>query len=111
MDFEYLRKNTAVNLSCLANLASSPKAPAEVTIDVKDLSNSTYINWKKPVTGNAYGYYILMRETTAPQWQKKFFTKEHGMRLPYSKDNYFFAVQSVDEAGHESLAMPPVVVR
>ncbi len=111
MDFEYLRKNTAVNLSCLANLASSPKAPAEVTIDVKDLTNSTYINWKKPVTGNTYGYYILMRETTAPQWQKKFFTKEHGMRLPYSKDNYFFAVQSVDEAGHESLAMPPVVVR
>lgn len=111
MDFEYLRKNTAVNLSCLANLASSPKAPAEVTIDVKDLTNSTYINWKKPVTGNTYGYYILMRETTAPQWQKKFFTKEHGMRLPYSKDNYFFAVQSVDEAGHESLAIPPVVGR
>lgn len=111
MDFEYLRKNTAVNLSCLANLAASPKAPAEVTIDVKDLTNSTYINWKKPVAGNTYGYYILMRETTAPQWQKKFFTKEHGMRLPYSKDNYFFAVQSLDEAGHESLAIPPVVGR
>ena len=111
MDFEYLRKNTAVNLSCLANLASSPKAPAEVTLDVKDLTNSTYLSWKKPVTGNTYGYYILMRETTAPQWQKKFFTKEHGMRLPYSKDNYFFAVQSVDEAGHESLAIPPVVGR
>jgi hypothetical protein len=111
MDFEYLRKNTAVNLSCLANLAASPAAPADVTIDVKNLTNSTSISWKKPATGKNYGYFILMRETTAAQWQKKFFTKESGMRLPYSKDNYFFAVQSVDEAGHESLAIPPVVGR
>jgi hypothetical protein len=26
-------------------------------------------------------------------------------RLPYSKDNYFFAVQSIDAEGHESLAV------
>ncbi|ULQ52800.1 M20/M25/M40 family metallo-hydrolase [Flavihumibacter fluvii] len=111
MDFEYLRKNTAVNLACLANLAASPGLPVDVTIDVKDLTNSTYLSWKKPLAGKCYGYYILMRETTAAQWQKKFFTTETGIRLPYSKDNYFFAVQSVDEKGHESLAIPPVVGR
>lgn len=111
MDFEYLRKNTAVNLSCLANLASSPGVPTAVTIDVKNLSNSTYISWKKPVSGKPSGYYLLIRETTAAQWQKKFFTTETGMRIPYSKDNYFFAVQSVDENGHESLAIPPAVGR
>jgi len=111
MDFEYLRKNTAVNLACLANLATSPGLPVDVIIDVKNLTNSTYLSWKKPSVGKSYGYYILMRETTAAQWQKKFFTTETGMRLPYSKDNYFFAVQSVDEQGHESLAITPVVGR
>jgi hypothetical protein len=29
------------------------------------------------------------------------------MELPYSKDNYFFAVQSVSEDGNESLPVVP----
>jgi Peptidase family M28 len=109
MDFAYLRKNTAVNLSCLANLAASPGSPSDVQIDVKNLSNSTSLSWKKPLTTNRYGYYILMRETTAAQWQRKIFTRATSISLPYSKDNYFFAVQSVDEGGHESLAITPAV--
>jgi peptidase M28-like protein len=111
MDFEYLRKNTAMNLSNLANLAKSTYAPQEVKIDVKDLSNSTFLYWKEPKTGKAKGYYILMRETTAAQWQKKFFTDKMEMRLPYSKDNYFFAVQSVSNDGNESLPVVPAVGR
>lgn len=35
MDFDYLRKNTCSNLATLANLASSPKAPENVGIEVK----------------------------------------------------------------------------
>jgi hypothetical protein len=30
------------------------------------------------------------------------------MDLPYSKDNYFFAVQSVSEDGNESLPVMPM---
>jgi hypothetical protein len=52
-----------------------------------------------------------MRETTSPVWQKKFFTWQLEMRLPYSKDNYFFAVQSVSNDGNESLPVVPVVGR
>jgi hypothetical protein len=48
-----------------------------------------------------------MRETTSAFWQKKFFTTETEYKLPYSKDNYFFAVQSVSETGNESLAVVP----
>ena len=103
MDFEYLRKNTALNLANLANLAKSPSMPQEVKVDVKNLTNSTYLNWKEPKNGKAKGYYVLLRETTAAQWQKKFFTTKTEMRLPYSKDNYFFAVQSVSDEGNESL--------
>lgn len=111
MDFEYLRKNTAVNLACLANLAGAPGVPAEVKIDVKNLTNSSYLYWKAPATGKVTGYYILMRETSEAHWQKKIFTTETSIRLPYSKDNYFFAVQSVSENGQESLPVVPEVGR
>ena len=109
MDFEYLRKNTAVNLANLANLAKSPSKPEEVRVDVKNLTNSTYLYWKTPATGKVKGYYILMRETSSPAWQKKIFTADTSVRLPYSKDNYFFAVQSVSADGNESLPVVPEV--
>lgn len=111
MDFEYLRKNTAVNLACLANLAGSPSSPQEVFIDVKNLTNSSYLYWKPGATGDTKGYYILVRETSEAQWQKKIFTTNTSMRLPYSKDNYFFAVQAVSENGQESLPIVPQIGR
>ncbi len=107
MDFEYLRKNTAINLATLANLAKSPSLPTDVKMDVKNLSNSTSMSWKTPAAGKVKGYYVLMRETTSPQWQKKFFTTQTSIKLPYSKDNYFFAVQAVSEDGNESLPALP----
>ena len=109
MDFEYLRKNTAMNLSNLANLAKAPAKPEEIRIEVRKLSNYTSLSWKAPLTGKVKGYYILMRETTSAFWQKKFFTTETNYTLPFSKDNYFFAVQSVNETGNESLAVVPSV--
>ncbi len=107
IDYEYLRKNTALNLANLANLAKAPSVPQEVKIEVKNLSNNTLLSWEAPKTGKVKGYYILMRETTSPVWQKKIFTKETEITLPYSKDNYFFAVQSVNESGNESLPVIP----
>lgn len=111
MDFEYLRKNTAVNIAVLANLAKAPSMPTEVKVDVKNLSNSTFLYWKAPVNGTTKGYYILMRETSSPVWQKKFFTTATELRLPYSKDNYLFAVQSIGNEDNESLPVVPAVGR
>lgn len=111
MDFEYLRKNTGVNLANLINLAKAPSVPREVKVDVKDLTNSTYLYWKAPATGSVKGYYILMRETTSPIWQKKMYTPATNIRLPYSKDNYFFAIQSISNDGNESLPVIPSVGR
>jgi hypothetical protein len=107
MDFEYLRKNTALNLANLANLAKAPSVPEEVKIEVRNLSNNTSLSWQAPKTGKAKGYYVLMRETTSPVWQKKIFTTGNKITLTYSKDNYFFAVQSVNEQGNESLMVIP----
>ncbi len=108
MDFEYLAKNTAVNAANLANLAKAPATPQNVTIDVRNLTNSTTLYWQAPKSGKVKGYYVLIRETYWPVWQKKIFTTKLGLTLPYSKDNYFFAVQAVSEDGNESLPILPV---
>jgi hypothetical protein len=110
IDYEYLRKNTAMNLANLANLAKAPSVP-EAKIVIKSLSNSTSLSWQSSRNGKIKGYYILVRETTSPVWQKKIFTTENKIVLPYSKDNYFFAVQSVNETGNESLPIVPEVSR
>jgi Zn-dependent M28 family amino/carboxypeptidase len=108
MDFEYLRKNTAMNLSCLANLAKAPAQPQDVSILTRRLTNYSNIRWKAPETGKVKGYYVLIRETSSPVWEKKIFTSNTELDLPYSKDNYFFGVQSVSEDGNESLPVIPL---
>lgn len=111
MDFEYLRKNTCMNLCNLANLAKAPSMPQEVQVETKKLTNYTNLSWKAPKSGKVKGFYVLMRETTSAVWQKKFYTTGVKMDLPYSKDNYFFGVQSVSEDGNESLPVVPLPVR
>lgn len=107
MDFEYLRKNTCMNLANLANLAKAPPMPREVKVETRRLTNFTNLSWKAPDHGNVKGYYVLMRETTSPVWQKKIYTTDTKMELPYSKDNYFFAVQTVGPDKNESLPVIP----
>jgi hypothetical protein len=81
--------------------------PQNVTLEARNLTNTTSLFWQTPKAGKVKGYYVLMRETNWPFWQKKFFTDKNGLTLPYSKDNYFFAVQAVGEDGHESLPVLP----
>lgn len=111
VDFEYARKIAGVNLSTLANLALAPAAPENVGIDVSQLSNESLLKWEDAKGTKPYGYYVLMRETYRPFWEKKIFVKGNEAVLPYSKDNYFFAVQAVDEDGHESLPIFPAPIR
>jgi hypothetical protein len=125
IDFEYLRKNMAVNLATVASLALAPAEPEKVSVDVSRLENTTRITWEAPAHGEApASYWVLMRETDAPHWQKKILVRGGAngnggrsgapafeVRLPYSKDNYFFAVQGVNAAGHESLAVFATGVR
>jgi len=112
MDFEYLRKNTGVNLATMASLGWAPAAPEKVGVLTANLTNKTDLQWEAPGKGEKpAGYYVLMRETNSPGWEKKFFVKETKATLPYSKDNYFFAVQSVDAEGHASLPVLPAPVR
>lgn len=111
MDFEYLRKIAASNLATLANLAWSPKAPINVGIEVKDLTNFSTLTWKAPEGKKVYGYQVLIRETSDTNWQKSIFVTDTKATIPYSKDNFLFAVQSIDELGHASLPLFPTPIR
>jgi hypothetical protein len=111
-DYNYIQKVARMNLSVLANLASAPAAPESVGVTTSGLTNTTTLKWQTPKIGKKpAGYYILMRETISPYWEKKFFVSGNETTLNYSKDNYFFAVQSVDAEGHESLPIYPKPVR
>ncbi|GAB0156552.1 M20/M25/M40 family metallo-hydrolase [Chryseobacterium sp. Alg-005] len=111
IDFNYLKKNTAVNIATLASLAKSTPKPEKVEVEVKELTNSTTLHWEKPKTGKPVGYVVLVRETDSPVWQKKIFTKDVSLKIPLSKDNYIFAVQSVNETGNASLPVIPSIAR
>lgn len=111
-DYNYIQKVARMNLSVLANLASAPAAPESVGVTTSGLTNNTTLKWQTPKIGKKpAGYYILMRETTSPFWEKKIYVTGNETTLDYSKDNYFFAVQSVDADGHESLPIYPKPVR
>jgi Zn-dependent M28 family amino/carboxypeptidase len=108
VDYEYVRKNAGVNLATIANLALAPFEPLNCGIVTSGLTNNTTLKWEAPVKGaKPAGYYILMRETYQPLWEKKIFVTGNEVTLPYSKDNYFFGIQSIDATGHESLAVFP----
>jgi hypothetical protein len=107
VDYNYLQKVTRMNLSVLSNLALSAQEPENVVVLTAGLTNKSAFKWDAPKGKAPAGYYVLMRETTSPFWEKKFFVKENFTTLAYSKDNYYFGVQSVDENGHESLVITP----
>lgn len=111
VDYHYVKKIAGVNLATLANLAMAPSSPEKVGIDVSKLSNTSTLKWSPPATGTAKGYYVLMRETDQSNWEKKFYTTSTEHTLPYSKDNYFFAVQAVGNDGHESMPVFPIPLR
>nr|WP_294944915.1 M20/M25/M40 family metallo-hydrolase [uncultured Mucilaginibacter sp.] len=110
-DYDYTQKIARMNLSILANLASAPGQPQNVGVITSDLTNKTKLKWDAPKGKAPAGYYVLMRETISPYWEKKFYITDTNATIGYSKDNYLFAVQSVDATGHESLPVYPKPVR
>lgn len=111
IDFKYLKKNVAANVAVLASLAKSTSKPEKVEMDVKELTNSTTLHWEKPKSGIPAGYYVLARETDSAVWQKRIFTTGLSIKVPLSKDNYIFAVQSVNLSGNLSVPVIPGIAK
>jgi len=109
MDFDYLARVTRYNVATLASLALAP-APPKVSVLTRALTNDTTLSWN--AVPRAVRYEVLRRATTDPTWTS---VEDAGnvtqATLHFSKDNWLFAVRSVDAEGHRSVPAYPTPVR
>ena len=114
VDTNYVARVARLNAATLATLASSPGAPAKVTLDTQKLENGATLKID-PAPAAVDHYELLWRETTSFYWQYAQrvpvpVTAEPGpitITVPISKDNVIFGVRAVDAAGHRSLVIVP----
>ena len=110
MDFDYLARVTRYNASVLASLAVGPGRPDSAFVLTKALDNRTQLTWF--AVPGAATYEVVRRKTTSATWTD---VTDVGnvtaVTLPFSKDNWLFAVRAVDARGHRSVPTFPVPVR
>jgi Peptidase family M28 len=110
MDFDYLARVTRYNVSVLASLALGPGRTDSAWVLTKALDNKTQLTWK-PVPGAA-SYEVVRRKTTDAVWTDATDVGNvTAATLPYSKDNWLFAVRAVDAQGHRGVPAFPLPVR
>jgi hypothetical protein len=101
VDFDYLAKVTALNVTALAALASAPMPPA-VKIEGQ-VSPDTRVSWQ--AVPGAAAYKIWWRDTTAPQWQYSRTVAGDQTSATLKGiviDDWFFGVSAVAADGSES---------
>lgn len=112
VDMDYLADVARLNAATLGHLANAPSRPPRARIIVANLANDTTLRWDPSPEPDVAGYEILRRRTTAAQWQH---VTDVGDRteatVPFSKDNWFFAVRAYDRSGYRSPAAFPTAAR
>jgi Zn-dependent M28 family amino/carboxypeptidase len=110
VDYAYLARVAQTNAALVAELASAPPAPTDVTLK-PDLSPSTTLTWTAP--GTAVACEVLWRKTTDTEWKgSRLLPKaDTTVTLPLSKDDYLFAVRAVSASGARGLPTIPVAAR
>ncbi len=109
----YCAQVARVNAAALASLALAPSAPKNATIVTSHLEYDTTLKWDANPESDLAGYQVVIRETTAPFWQKRI---PVGNATTYtlqgiSKDNFLFGVQAIDKDGNESVVAFPKPAR
>jgi Zn-dependent M28 family amino/carboxypeptidase len=108
-DFAYIARVARVNAAALWSLAQAPGTPKGVVIDTTQLTNATTLRWTLGAEPDLAGYEIVWRETTAPDWTDSLAVgKVSTATIDLSKDNVFFGVRAVDDAGHRSPVAAPL---
>ena len=108
VDFDFVKRVTAVNAATLWALASSPSTPKGVLLHAAPPvnfsgTNFTPISWNANPETNLSGYEIVMRETTTPDWTDVIDVGNvTTVTLDISKDNVQFGVRAVDQNGNRS---------
>ena len=109
VNFDYVKKLTAVNAINLASLAWAPPAPKNVAIGGV-VQPSVKLKWDK--VDGAIGYKIYWRDTTSPTWDNNRYVGDvsefvlDGIVI----DNFLFGIASVGKDGFESPVVFPNIV-
>jgi hypothetical protein len=108
VDFEYLARNTRVNVAGVATLALAPAAPE---IDLGrgpalgrgETGYHAELRWRR--SEGAVGYRIVWREAWTPDWQHELAVGDVDRVVleNISIDDYVFGVAAIGPDGHESL--------
>lgn len=114
VNYDYMRKITALNAIVLGSLASAPPFPADVKIAGAVRADTT-LSWtvaEGGVAANLAGYKVYWRLTDQPQWQwsRSFGVTGEAVLQNIVIDNYFFGVASVANDGAESPVVFPGAV-
>lgn len=114
VNYDYMRKITALNAIVLGSLASAPPFPADVKIAGAVRADTT-LSWtvaEGEVAANLAGYKVYWRLTDQPQWQwsRSFDVTGEAVLQNIVIDNYFFGVASVANDGAESPVVFPGAV-
>ena len=108
VNFDYVKKLTAVNAISMANLAWAPPAPTEVAIG-GIVEPSVRLKWEQENPEDVKGYKIYWRSTTSPTWDHfRYVENVNEVTLDgIIIDNFFFGVAAVGKNGHESVVVFP----
>ncbi|MEU4240499.1 M28 family metallopeptidase [Actinoplanes sp. NPDC026619] len=107
-DFGYIARVARVNAAALWSLAQAPGTPKGVVIDTTQLTNETTLRWQPNPEPDLAGYELVWRETTDPDWTHSLPVGDvTTATVDLSKDNVFFGVRAVDEAGNRSPVAAP----
>jgi hypothetical protein len=110
MDFDYLARVTRYNIAILASLATGPGRPTTASVLTKQLDNKTQLTWM--AVPGAVTYEIVRRKTTDAVWTEATDVGDvTAVTMPYSKDNWLFAVRAVDAQGRRGVPAFPLPVR
>jgi hypothetical protein len=118
----YTARVTRMNAAVLASLALAPQVPQTnvVVMSGETKGNRTpmltrgksgydaVMRWTASSSSNLAGYSIVMRDTTAPDWQREIWVGNvTSYTLPdVSIDDVVFGVRAVDKDGNQSLVAP-----
>ncbi len=111
-DADYSAAIVRVNAAVLASMADAPAPPSNLRIRGA-VRYDTTLSWEASQAADHAGYAILVRETSAPYWQRRIpvgNVTEYVLKGTIV-DNFFFAVQSVDEDGNLSRPVFPQRLR
>ncbi len=110
LNYDYLLRVTRYNVAIAAQLAAGPGRLDNVTIDTKELTNSSTLRWAAPPPGVQVE--VLRRLTTESQWTPmQRVTEGLSVTVPFSKDNWIFGLRAVDGTGRSGVVVTPTPVR